>query len=170
MATDLKTTSERVQILKNAAKSLERMAQLCQDTQRYHDDCSDFLHRAENVDARMAAVKAGILSISNELSELASDENMEFQYDWTAGRSGVYEIYVSSQDSNVRARYEGGANIRSAFTNALSATDVIRLVGSAYTSQQLTVVSMSTTGTEAYVNGLGGTESRLARVIKELKG
>lgn len=172
MAVDIKHTNERVNILVNCSNNLRHAAKLCQDVQKYHDNCTDYANRATNVNARMAVVKSLIDAIANELTELASDDNMAFQFEWVAGRNGIEDIYVSSSSNQVTLRYEGGAQITGAFVNALSATDVIRLEGSVYTSQHIVVSALNAGFTAIQPSGtpLGGTESLLSRVVKELKG
>lgn len=172
MAVDLKHTNERVDILTNCSNNLRHAASLCLEVQRYHDSTSDYTNRAANVNARMAVIQSLISAIANELSELASNDNMAFQFEWVAGRNGIEDIYVSSSSNQVILRYEGGAQITSAFVNALSVTDVIRVEGSTYTSQHMVVSALNAgfSAIQPVGTPIGGNESLLSRVIKELKG
>lgn len=169
MATDTKTTAERMDILINAANSLRQAAKLCAEAQKYHDTCSDFANRGANVNARMATIKSMITDISNELAELATDANMAFQFEWVAGRNGIGDIYVNSATNSVLLRYAGGTGIESSFVNALSAGDVIRLQGSTLNSQYLVIASSNIAVGNAYIASPQiATESLLSRIIKEM--
>lgn len=172
MAVDIKHTNERVNILVNCSNNLRHAAKLCQDVQKYHDNCTDYANRATNVNARMAVVKSLIDAIANELTELASDANMAFQFEWVAGRNGIEDIYVNSATNTVLLRDGSGVQIDHTFNNALSATDVIRLEGSTYNSQHLVVSAVTLVSGAVLLTtaALNGTESLLSRVIKELKG
>lgn len=168
MASDIKSTSERIQVLNNCANMLRSIAKMCTEQQQYADTCTDYTNRAANVDARKTAIQSAIVAVSNELSELASNANMEFQYDWVTGRGSIDTIYVDSASKGISLRYSGGTVIQESFLNALSATDVVRLSGSALNSQHLVVHSVAASGTFAYFDTTLQTESLLARVIKEL--
>lgn len=167
MATDIKTTSERVRILQNASKSLLAAAKLCQDCQTYHDQCSDFQNRADNVNARMTQIQGLITAIVNELTDLNTNANMAFQFEWVAGRHGIDDINVLSGTSMV-LRHNGNG-VASAFEVALSATDIVSFRDSTVNSSLYTILSTNAGVGAAYAN-FHGSESLLSRVIKEYKG
>lgn len=168
MATDTKTTAERMAILINASDTLRQTAKLCADAQKYHDNCSDFANRGPNVIARMATIKQMITDISNELAELATDANMAFQFEWVAGRNGIYDITVLSASSAVCLHYAGGTVIDNAFSMAVQANDVIRLKDSTLNSQYLTVLSVAAGAGYLHMNSGVQNETLLSRVIKEM--
>lgn len=175
MATNIRTTQERIRILYTAAATLRNAAKQCQETQKYHDNCSDYANRAENVNARMAAIQDMIQSVSNELAELATDANMAFQFEWRAGKFGVEEITVVSSAQTIHLNMTntvGNNYVQSAFVNALSVGDVVRLKDSPVNSMLYIVSTMpQAAGVQLY--GIGqplNNESLLFRVVKELKG
>ena len=168
MATDIKTTTERMSILINASNMLRQIAKMCADTQKYHDSCSDFQNRSNNIENRMTAIQSMITAVSNELSELAASANMEFQYEWVAGRNGVNDIYVDSASRSVALRHTGGTVVSGGMYAALAADNVIRLQGSALNSQYLVVLSMGTGASVAHLTSAVATETLLSRVIKEM--
>lgn len=168
MPLDIKTTAERVRTLRTLAKELLTIAKSCNAVQAYHDGCTDYVARNENVNASMASIKASIDMVAAALTDLAAPENMAFQFEWAAGQGNIEEILVNSSFNNVSliGKY-AGTDVPSAFYNALSAGDVIRIQGSTLNSGTYLVQSVANHAI-AYVGGLGGTESLLARVIKEL--
>lgn len=168
MAADTKTTAERMNILINCSNTLRQCAKLCSDVQKYADTCTDYINRADNVNARMATIQEMIRNISNELSELASDENMAFQYEWVVGRGDITEIYVDSATNTVALRRDPNAFVTSAFHNALSAGDRVKFENAQYNNTIYNVASVAPGASVAYLSGLHGTESLLSRVIKAL--
>jgi hypothetical protein len=169
MATDIKTTAERVRVLKVLSKELLNIARSCESVQDYHDNATDYVSRNENVNSSMASIKSAIDAVAAALTDMASTANMEFQFEWVAGRGHIGSISVSSSAQTVLLIDKAGEAIRSGYVNALVAGDIISFGNSTYTTSPLSVFSMANS-TTAYVNGLGGTESLLSRVVKELKG
>ena len=169
MASDIKTTTERVRILKTLSKELLNIAKSCEAVQEYHDNTTDYISRNENVNSSMASIKSAIDAVSAALTDMASTANMEFQFEWVAGRGHIGSISVSSSANTVLLIDKGGSPITSGYLNALVAGDTISLLDSTYSPSAYSVHSM-VNATTAYVGGLGGTESLLSRVVKELKG
>lgn len=169
MATDIKTTAERVRILRTLSKELLNIARSCEAVQDYHDNATDYVSRNENVNSSMASIKSAIDAVAAALTDVASTANMEFQFEWVAGRGHIDYISVSSSANTVLLTSKGGFPIVSGYLNGLVAGDTISLGNSTYSTGAYSVHSMAN-ATTAYVGGLGGTESLLSRVVKELKG
>jgi hypothetical protein len=172
-----RTTNERVRIIENARNTLARAAAGCREAQRYHDECSDFANRADNVNARMANVAADLAAVIAELTDLATAGNMAFRYEWTVGRQGVASFLLDATADTIvlldAVDAEEGVAMQ-AFTGAVIVADVVLLSGSASNDERFVVSNVSGTAltlTAAAVNAdeevtNGG--AKLALLLKEI--